>query len=403
MAYNAAFYNALRAKPDLQQRRYDEAQTLNIAEKMKQEALDSAQRNQQAISSINQYYNAAGQEMSQMLEQDANRVKDAELKLRQKTVGEIGKFNNDPELFMLMGGDAVMGQYARDLSNLEEFKNGISNKANLIKHITDISAGKIPNMVDVNAGGQQKRVRWDEAVGMFDRGEINKIPYQGSFSMPKVDPNDFLKFEDPELGKTGGKVSKEYFKDYLQAVGGLNDEQVAQITPYYQSKSNPNLTDFRWGRVKPQFSPQEKAYWNAYYKQGNTKEYLFPAFKLNEIINEAAQSPKGTGYGTDAFSGTMFKYPDGTDPNGNPKTIDKKVDRILMNSGGKWQIKFTDNTSEPVNDFETQLLIPYARATGISAPMIDQMVEYYRGLRGSGQQAAPTGGQQQNADPLGIF
>ena len=74
MPFDFGFYNSLRAKDDLAQKRLDEQVTLGIATQIKNDAQLKAQQNMASLVAIQDYYNQTGKETSNLLDQDAARV-----------------------------------------------------------------------------------------------------------------------------------------------------------------------------------------------------------------------------------------------------------------------------------------------------------------------------------------
>lgn len=252
-------YTGLLASPNYQVRRQDAAQNIILAKQMRDDAVAQMQERMKSMGVISEYLNKSAEVQNELLPQDAERVKQKDLKLREGFISRLQEVNNDPVMFRMMGGDAEMDKYARDLSGSEELKTGLTNKKNYTAGAAALMKGDFIYDVEVEfAGGTKSKLPYVEALDLFNQGIIKKLPFVGSGELASIDPTDYLKIETPDADlKHKGFVGLQFIADSIQANNPhlhLTDEQALQQARVYANPDVKGASKFLWGRRLPHTS-----------------------------------------------------------------------------------------------------------------------------------------------------
>lgn len=395
MAFDFGFANSLMAKDDLAQRRADDQYNLSVASALRQNQQNIADKNQAALSAIQDYYNTTNNETGTLLSQDAAKVNAGEKALRQPVIDELGKYGNDPDMFILNGGKSVLDKYHNDFSNLSALKTGLQNKATAIQAVTDLGAGKIARMVTpsnngvplTNADGTPLRVDVPTAWGMFNRGEVDKLPYEGGYAPPEINAQKYLSIPDPYKGKTGGYVPLNELQQDLILHGGpkgtgMNPSDVQDFITTHQgllvNPKNPQLSTLQFGVNKPQPQPdyrKTKAAFDALHGPGSASDKTLPTSVDvgNDILHNKGSDVNIAIHGWRGIpDGNYTSFPKVKGPevntsiDTNGKPIKNIVNSILKDKDGNLYITYANDNHQAhkINDLYSGYYLPVAVARG---------------------------------------
>jgi hypothetical protein len=252
MPIDFGIYNALNASPNLQQRRQDAAFRASVIEQQRRQIEEDQQKRLAAIQGISQYFGAVDAATSQLLPQDVERLKYAENELRRGIINDIKRFGNDPNRFLLMGGQMKLQQYINKYQQLPQYQQALKNKENLalaMKAITDPELR--PRSVSwTRTDGTNMRGTIMDNLDDFSKGYTDQVSYDGAYKSPKINDLDFAKVK-----RGFQQVSTPEFIQHVMLTNGMNASDASDWLSSYGSgfldPSDPNKTIFRYGGTDP--------------------------------------------------------------------------------------------------------------------------------------------------------
>lgn len=341
-------YNALRAKPDYDQRRKDAMASMSILAALNEKKTADLERRNKALTDIGTRFDEMAAGAKSLFDPDAERVLAAESKLRQPIIDEMGKWDNNPDMFLLMGGEAIMNKYVKDVINSDEMKTGLMNKEKILEAAKDKAMGKIWRPVDF---GNVKGGSFDDQIAAYQNGDVSAISYNGAFDAPKVDLLEFAKIPNPANPYKGGQVDTDIFYNWLQMKHGMSPADAATwlqankgdiLDPNDPSKTvamwgsrNPpkpdhfyeNLAFRKWAHEHPAVKDNKWAGWVAdtAYNLATNPDSMFTVFD-SEKSKDASSAPFTM---SAAFKGITVPQEIVVDNYGTKKTVHRKLDRLI--------------------------------------------------------------------------
>ena len=202
MAADWGLYSALRGTDNWAQRRQDKAFNLQLVQKQQQDEQVKVQQSMKAEEEINKYFDEiTGLDM---LPEDTARIQEVEKQSRKNIIKGIAAYNGDLGRYISSGGITDLHEYKNSILNSKTVKNAQMNKISMGAILKDFQdGGKYIHNVDVdipelnpdgtpkmdeqgNALLKRKQVRPEEALKLFKDKVIDKINYNGSENVVKL-------------------------------------------------------------------------------------------------------------------------------------------------------------------------------------------------------------------------
>lgn len=248
-------YTALRGQDAWAQKRSDEQNEVNLAERMRQNSEQKLEANSAAQQYMQQYFDQIGQ--LDVLEQDQKRINEVEKQARQNIVQGVTRFNGDIRRYMASGGLMDLGEYKRSIMGSEVTKNAMRNKANYAQLLKAKAEGKYLLPVQMQVTGKDEKgnpvqrteyVSPDQQLRLFDEGKITSLDFAGAEDKVNVDMMDFKdKFKDAKDPYSRNNIVQES-EIYTVAIGkGASEAQARELANKYGKTVKQGGQPWYWG------------------------------------------------------------------------------------------------------------------------------------------------------------
>lgn len=251
-----ALYKALTTRDDWSSDRQAAMMNMQIAEQQRAEATARTQnelKNQELFGTMVKQL----REMP-VLPQDAERVKEAELSMRQQIIKDIGKYNGDLTAYLSSGGQAAINNYHQNVIDSEEVQTALSNKTNLAAAMKAMEEDKYlfkvdAEMEDVDEEGnpitKTTSMNFLDAYKLFQQGKIKKLNFNGAEEKGTIDMDDFKNEMrnalDPWSDDNIVRESDIYKK--LVYEKNISEEQARELTNRYGKNVEETGNPWYWG------------------------------------------------------------------------------------------------------------------------------------------------------------
>lgn len=227
---------------------------IGLAERMDQRAQVKLERQAAADAKIQEFYDTVNQ--LDVLEQDKERISAADKRYRTDVINGIRQYNGDVDKFLLTGGAGTLAAYRNNLMASEEVTGAIANKTNYAQWMNAQANGlwvkDVGVDVDVfNPDGtvtkERQIVPMDQAWGMFEKGQIEKLPWDGAEQDIDVGPDAFQSlFKDPRNPYSQDThVAPQDVYLWVRERGGSHEQATAKMEKYEQYVSQGG-TEWRY-------------------------------------------------------------------------------------------------------------------------------------------------------------
>lgn len=228
---------------------------LQIMEAMDIRAEQKLQRQAEVDAKMQEYFNTINE--LDVLEQDKGRISAEEKRLRMDVLNKVKQYNGNLEHFMYGGGAGTMQSYHNNLMESEAVKNAMANKFNYGQwmhaqanglFVKDVGV-EMP-VLDPETGEmrmERRKVSMDEAHGLFEKGVIDKLPYDGAEKDIKVGPEMFQQiYKDPRNPYAmDTEVSAQDVYTWVLEHGGSHDQAMYK-SQKYQTMLDQGATQWRY-------------------------------------------------------------------------------------------------------------------------------------------------------------
>lgn len=217
---------------------------LQIAQTMDARARTEMERQAEVDAKMQEFFNTMNQ--LDVLEQDKERLSAEEKKHRLSVLEGIKQYNGDLDKFMLSGGAGILSNYRNNFLQSETVNKAIANKTNYAQWMHAQANGLWVKDVGVDVEyadpetgevkKERKLVSMDEAYGMFEKGYINSLPFDGAEKDIDVGPEIFQQiFKDPRNPYSQDtEVAPEDVYLWVRQHGGSHDQANAKMQKYIQ-------------------------------------------------------------------------------------------------------------------------------------------------------------------------
>lgn len=246
-------YSALRGTDDWSMKRQDAALSMNIAKQREQDAQQALQGSMQMEEGMNSAFDALSN--LDVLPEDVQRMQDLERNARKSVIAGIARHKGDLKAYMASGGISDVHKYKSSVLNSQEYKNAMSNKANLKQYIDDRSKGNfinstlvdVPTVVDGKEVIQPQRISMQQQLKLFQEGKIDKLNYGGSEKKIDLGIEDFNKMIKDPLNPYSDDNIVTMSNLYEKALSkGASEEQAKFHAQQYENMINAGGDSWRW-------------------------------------------------------------------------------------------------------------------------------------------------------------
>lgn len=248
MPLDFGVYNALSAQPDIRAERDYQAQALQYAGQLASFKQQQVEQRVAAQNAVQQYLSQVDQYTNQFLPEDIKRIQGEEQGLRQSVIDKIKSFNNDADMFRMMGGDGVLTDYANKVQQLGSVKQGLLNKQAIADYTKDKLNPKplVSRETAWDVNGKPETGTFEDNVKAFQQGQTNTLNYRGSYELPgdSLDPINYLKVK-----KNGEFVPQAFMYQQLAAHLGNDDamDYMKKVLPIVKHPTQEGYTMFQFG------------------------------------------------------------------------------------------------------------------------------------------------------------
>ena len=268
MGLDWALYSGLRGTDNWAQRRQDKAFDLQLMQQMQKNEQLKVQNSIKAEEEVNKYFDEITGFNADMLPEDAARIQEVEKKSRQSIIKGIAAYNGDLSRYISSGGITDLGEYKRSIMNSKAVKNAQMNKISMGAILKDFQdGGKYIHNVDVdipelnpdgtqkvdeqgNAILKRKKVRPEEALKLFKDKVIDKINYNGSENIVKLNAMSFKgAYRDPRnpTSKNNNVTSSDIIFQAMEA--GASEDYANQLADSYIERYKATGETWKWNAM----------------------------------------------------------------------------------------------------------------------------------------------------------
>ena len=243
-------YSALQGKDNWAQRRQDKAMNLQIVQAQAADEEKKVQKSMAAEQEINKYFDEIAS--MDVLEADKSRIEELEKKARQNIIQGIAQNNGDLARYASSGGMTDLGEYKRSIIQSQEVKDAMNNKMAMGAYLADAAKGnRYFNKVEVdipmigedgepmldengNVKVNRKMVDFKDAARLHKEGKINRLTYNGSENIVKLNPAMFKQYyKDPKNPYSKDNIVTGSSVKFQAMEMGASDEQSTTIARNY--------------------------------------------------------------------------------------------------------------------------------------------------------------------------
>lgn len=213
-------------------------------------------------------------------DQDMAKVKAVESAERTKLANAIRENGGDVRKFLVSGGFNQLKAYGSNVRNSQAMRTAIRNGMNItLANKMLIEDQKVAHRVRVPINGKMEEVPYDVALDMYDKGQIEELPFRGGFdAWNEAETIKFFRSMASDIGPMR-QVHPNELKVFLDTQKKFPSWYVNEIVANYEKNVfNPNaLTDrknpFNWGENSDMLDRQLKR--EAMYAQGQEQKMRY--------------------------------------------------------------------------------------------------------------------------------
>lgn len=291
-----ALYEGLQNKSNIfEVKRQDRQMELQILQAQEQRSEKKLAKSAEIDAKMQEYFNTVNQ--LDVLEKDKERIRATDQTLRGDVIAKVAQYGGNLEHFAYGGGAGVLQAYQNNLLSSEAVTGAIANKQNVAQWKHAQANGLFVKEVGVTVpefnpeSGEMemvnKKVSMDEAHKYFEKGVIDKLPYDGAEKDIKVGPEMFQKiFKDPRnpYSQDTEVVPQDVYTWALEH--GSSDEQARYKAEKYQTMIDQGATKWRYksgDMMKLKIQQQQLANARQSFKQNQQQmdKKLTSSFKMD--------------------------------------------------------------------------------------------------------------------------
>lgn len=256
-------YSALQGKDNWAQRRQDKAMNLQIVQAQAADEEKKVQKSMAAEQEINKYFDEIAS--MDVLEADKSRIEELEKKARQNIIQGIAQNNGDLTRYASSGGMTDLGEYKRSIIQSQEVKDAMNNKMAMGAYLADAAKGNryfnkveadIPmigedgeQMLDENGNVKvnRKMVDFKDAARLHKEGKINRLTYNGSENIVKLNPAMFKQyFKDPKNPYSKDNIVTASDVKFQSMEMGASEAQATDLARNYVNMVDKGGDSWKW-------------------------------------------------------------------------------------------------------------------------------------------------------------
>jgi len=323
-------YSTLRGTDNWAQRRQDKAMNMQIVQQQSADEEKKTQQSMLAEENINAYLN----EMAaiDVLPEDQERIKEVERSSRQNIIEGIARNNGDLSRYVSSGGITELNEYKNSILQSGEVKTALSNKENMAKIIADKQRGNrwfAPVETDVpqfkegepvlDEDGNQvvkpTKLTIDQQIGLYKRGVIKQINYNGSEEKKDINAMSFKGTYKDHNNPTGPNEVTASDIMFKAMADGASEE-------YAKHLANTYVERWKAGKEKGMDLSWKWKSMSELEEQGLKAETIYKTAKAAAAIGATQPQPgyddeygralSGKGHNPESARATEWKNPDGS-------------------------------------------------------------------------------------------
>jgi hypothetical protein len=256
-----ALYEGLQNKSNIFEVKAQNRQMeMQILQAMDQRSEMKLAKQAEIDAKMQEYYNSINE--LDVLEQDKERISATEKMLRGDVINKVIQYNGNLQHFMYGGGAGTLQAYQNNLMESEAVKGAIANKTNKAQWdhaqanglwVKDVGV-EVPTL-DPETGEmvmQPKKVSMNEAWELFEKGVIDKLPYDGAEKDIDVGPEFFQKiYKDPRNPYSQDTAVTPQDVYTMLYERGASDEQARFKANKYAQMLEQGATQWRYKSGDP--------------------------------------------------------------------------------------------------------------------------------------------------------